>query len=456
MAPGDYKVQAWIGEKYKPLIIRGRPLHEQTDRLDFAEKRRNCDQNIDLWLDGSLYPVDPRSGKRPRIDSPSSLLEFVGDGGKGLLGYIKSLESNSSGSMQKEVENNLLRARIDELVLQSGEDSSRFECIIAALQNDLFLLQIQLSKTCRDYEHQLSSMFVERNNLEAKNSNLKDQHDHRLKEIEAAHSETISGLNSKIVAVSKDLRNTKARLQRLKKTPYGIRSHIRARRDLSELVPSGGHAKAARRLARAIIAPETTRQIHAQNALGSTHRRLCGTQEMQERTGKVFGSLLSRTEVGTLMTLPAFKTVGVRMANFYLNKIGEKVGTRSVLQTCDESGITQAGYNSFYKKFKGGIRSAGKGLRLGCLPNPHQVQLLRKELNMNLEDLVGQPMFISNTYEVAPSTKKNQKSAKEGKLLTLDKFNNLFLDIESVQRTMIRLYKITEEGTKFTMDHYIR
>ena len=102
------------------------------------------------------------------------------------------------------------------------------------------------------------------------------------------------------------------------------------------------------------------------------------------------------------------------MANYYLNKVGEKVGTRFVLQTCDESGIMQAWYNSFYKKIKGGIQSAGKGLRLGCLPNPHQVQALLKELNMNLADLVGQPMFISNTYEVAPSTKKNQKSAKEG------------------------------------------
>lgn len=76
--------------------------------------------------------------------------------------------------MQKEVESNLLRACIDELVLQSGEDSSRFERIIAALQNALSLLQIQLSITRRDYEHQLSSMFVERNNLEAENSNLKD------------------------------------------------------------------------------------------------------------------------------------------------------------------------------------------------------------------------------------------------------------------------------------------
>ena len=63
----------------------------------------------------------------------------------------------------------------------------------------------------------MSSMFVERNNLEAENSNLKDQHDHRLKEIDAAHSETVFGLNSRIVVVLNDLRNTKARLKRLKK-----------------------------------------------------------------------------------------------------------------------------------------------------------------------------------------------------------------------------------------------
>jgi hypothetical protein len=59
-------------------------------------------------------------------------------------------------------------------------------------------------------------MFVERINSEAEDSNLKDRHDHRLKELEAAHSETVFGLNSRIVVVSNDLRNTKAHLQRLK------------------------------------------------------------------------------------------------------------------------------------------------------------------------------------------------------------------------------------------------
>ena len=56
-------------------------------------------------------------------------------------------------------------------------------------------------------------------------------------------------------------------------------------------------------------------------------------------------------------------------------------------------------------------------------------------------------MFISNMYKVAMSSKKTLKSSKEGKLLTLDKFNNLFLDIERTQYTMIQFYKIIEEGT---------
>jgi len=43
MALRDYKVQEQIGEKYKPLIINGRPLHKQLDRLNFGEKKENGD-----------------------------------------------------------------------------------------------------------------------------------------------------------------------------------------------------------------------------------------------------------------------------------------------------------------------------------------------------------------------------------------------------------------------------
>jgi hypothetical protein len=66
---------------------------------------------------------------------------------------------------------------------------------------------------------------------------------------------------------------------------------------------------------------------------------------------------------------------------------------------------------------------------------------------MNLEDLVVQPMFISNMYKVAMSSKKALKSTKEENMMTLDKFNNLLQDIERMQYTMIQFYKIIEEYT---------
>jgi len=63
----------------------------------------------------------------------------------------------------------------------------------------------------------------------------------------------------------------------------------------------------------------------------------------------------------------------------------------------------------------------------------------------NKESFIGMPMLIENTCEEFVLTKKQKKSNKAHKLLILDKFNNLFLDIKSVQRTMIHIYKITLE-----------
>jgi hypothetical protein len=50
--------------------------------------------------------------------------------------------------------------------------------------------------------------------------------------------------------------------------------------------------KTTRRLAHAFIARETTKKLQKQNALRSMYRQMCDTQEMQERMGKVFGSLV--------------------------------------------------------------------------------------------------------------------------------------------------------------------
>jgi len=100
----SYKVQVSIDGKYRPSILRGRLLHEQTHRLEFPSKRKASDTNLDLWLDGSIYPLDSL-GKCPKFRDVRSLLEFVGKGDKGLHGYT----CNLSNSLPPEVTSDCVR-----------------------------------------------------------------------------------------------------------------------------------------------------------------------------------------------------------------------------------------------------------------------------------------------------------------------------------------------------------
>jgi hypothetical protein len=86
-----YKINASLDKKYAPLINRSRMIHEQTSKAYFSVLRDRGETNVDLWTDGSIYPQHHVSNKRPNFRSVSDLLQFVGDGRSGLLGYVESL-----------------------------------------------------------------------------------------------------------------------------------------------------------------------------------------------------------------------------------------------------------------------------------------------------------------------------------------------------------------------------
>ena len=127
-----------------------------------------------------------------------------------------------------------------------------------------------------------------------------------------------------------------------------------------------------------------------------------------------------------LLKVPTMTPVGIQMANTYLEKVGHAISPHEVLQIHGEIGITLNDFNKLYKKFKGGIKQVGRGLRLGRLPNPRQLLRLRKLVHNKCEDLVGNPLFVNNTYEV----RCNNESLKlKYKILQLDNFNNVLLDV---------------------------
>ena len=136
-----YKAQVSIAAKYVPFIQRGKFLHEHVSKSAFPEKRKSGHTNIDLWYDASIYPIDPRTGKRPRFSCLKSLLEFVGDGEDGLFGYVKSLESPGGQSHESRylVESSLLKERVLNLQREISDQQLHVEAIPRLEERIVFL-----------------------------------------------------------------------------------------------------------------------------------------------------------------------------------------------------------------------------------------------------------------------------------------------------------------------------
>ena len=230
---------------------------------------------------------------------------------------------------------------------------------------------------------------------------------------------------------------------RLHATPYGYRKQVRKRRDIATLSQTGGQMKALRRLARSVIAPSTVQNIQEGNAVNHTKQRLHDSKEQQIEFGKILSKIFSKIEVKSMLNSFALKSVGIDVANQDLDKIGARVGAQEILATCDISGITQQGYASIYKQFRGGAKAASRGIRIGCLPKPYHVSLLQKQMNSKLIDFAGEYYSINNSLEILQDPKSKKKETIHVKLTG---YNSFFVDIEQIQRTMVQLYHITPTG----------
>ena len=227
------------------------------------------------------------------------------------------------------------------------------------------------------------------------------------------------------------------------RTPYGYRSQVRTRKDIHNLSQTGGHAKSQMRLARSILVPTSSQKAKENNASRGTKRRLCGNKEAQVGTGAVLASMLSRTKVETLFEYPKFSHIGTKMANETLKRIGGFLGPNEILEVCDSSAITQDAYSRIYKKFKCGVKASGCGVRIGCLPTPNAVSTLRTKLNSKLHEFVGEYYHIDDNLVIPPNSKSKKKKPQQ---IVLNEMNSIFVDVEAVQRTMVRLYEIAPEG----------
>ena len=84
--------------KLSPEYATTRSLNQRVLRdVEEANKlRMEGKKHIDLWIDGSIYPRDPLTGRYPAFASIHDLVRFVGDGDNGLFGYCSRLSKSGS------------------------------------------------------------------------------------------------------------------------------------------------------------------------------------------------------------------------------------------------------------------------------------------------------------------------------------------------------------------------
>lgn len=67
-------------------------------------------------------------------------------------------------------------------------------------------------------------------------------------------------------------------------------------------------------------------------------------------------------------------------------------------------------------------------------------------MNGNLKKYIGDYYHINNSWEVPKKPNEDIKKRTCPTHLHLDESNNLFVDVETVQRSMVKMYAITPEG----------
>ena len=89
--PDVYHLHIEVHRDYERLCKRNRP--NIISNISKENYRLQGSKNIDLWVDGKLYPVDPLRKSTPPFIDVTSLLNFVRDGYAGLLGYTLNLQA---------------------------------------------------------------------------------------------------------------------------------------------------------------------------------------------------------------------------------------------------------------------------------------------------------------------------------------------------------------------------
>ena len=159
-------------------------------------------------------------------------------------------------------------------------------------------------------------------------------------------------------------------------------------------------------------------------------------------------SLMKPTGVIQLLKDPRHKNLRARVTREVLKDFKAIVDAKEMLGACDAVGVSREAYSSIFKIFKSSVAQRYKNPAMP-LPTPWSLKLARTESNIRAREMVGGYQCVTGTM-----TWKNQKKAGN-QSFEMDSFNNVFVDLEQLQKAMVKFYGQNQNGMLISIMHWI-
>lgn len=278
---GPYTLNVSLAPRFSPLIKRGRPLHEQVPRREFCAHRSAGATNIDLWVDGEIYPRDPCTRVSPTFRTIKQCLEFICLGEDGLLGFCKRLANFGSGleganvALEETVRNyqvqmDLLNNRVSVLHAQLQEANGQLQLALETIRGQCLQHQTVIEKG-RELERQCGELREKAVGFGNRNEELEELVRTLM---EASSANRINELEVEVAHCKQKMKSAESRLSVLKEGPFGLRLRSHHSRGLDELTQDGGQAKRRRKQLRSVLQPAVVDSIHRLNKACKGKKRL--------------------------------------------------------------------------------------------------------------------------------------------------------------------------------------
>lgn len=155
---------------------------------------------------------------------------------------------------------------------------------------------------------------------------------------------------------------------------------------------------------------------------------------------KQMKGLLSSSVAKGLIEEKKFKTIKRNVVEDFI--CNNQVDATIIQEALDVSGVSKKGYSSIFHAISSTLKD--QRIKRVLLPNPATVWRIRGHLNDSIDEFIGQYIHIEEIFPGGKGT------------TVYDPWNNIFVDLQQLQRRMVEFYGLTFEECKGILKFVIK